>query len=108
MAPDFAAPVALLKHDGSGTRVAAVNQSMLACSESKDLWSFMQMLEKEEIIQRAGNALEILVSQGGKGSNVVEIMSKQESAKNFSKVDWKISFLQEGYGLLFYSKDDLN
>ena len=66
------------------------------------------MLEKEEIIQRAGNALEILVSQGGKGSNVVEIMSKQESAKNFSKVDWKISFLQEGYGLLFYSKDDLN
>jgi len=77
MTPDFAAPLALLKHDEAGTRVSAVNQSMLACSEARDLWSFMQLLESKEVIQRVGPAVESLEQESGKGLNEVLIMSKQ-------------------------------
>ena len=108
MAPDFAAPVALLKHDDAGTRVAAVNKSMLACTESGDLWAFMQMLENKEIIQRVWPAVESLGKESGKGHNEVLITSKQANDKQSPKADWKISVIQEGYLLLFHLRDDPN
>lgn len=104
MAPDFWAPIALLKHDDAGTRVVAVNQSMLNCSESRDLWGFMQMLELKEITQKAGSALESR-KESDKGPNEVQIMSKQTNDESCFKADWKIFYIQDGYGLLLYLKD---
>lgn len=68
----------------------------------------MQMLESEEILQRAQPALESFGKESGEKLNEVLIKSKQANEDNCPKFDWKISCLKESYGFLIYLKNEPN